>query len=100
MEFMPVKRENASAGFRPRDAAEMMAFQEPPSRRGIASNTFRASARLPQAARDSMARLNRKIGIDEHEVEGEDDEEETRWEATRRAAARERREVARRRSEA
>ena len=77
-----------------------MAFHEPPSRRGIASNSSRASARLPQAASDSMARLKRKVGVDKCEVEGADDEEEARWEATRRAAARERREVTRRRSEA
>ena len=46
-----------------------------------------------------MARLKRNVGVDEIEVEGEEDEEEARWEATRRAAARERREVAKRRSE-
>jgi hypothetical protein len=97
---MSAKRENASAGCPARDEAEMMAFQEPPSRRGIASNISRASVRLPQAARDSMARLKRNVGVNEIEVEGEDDEEEARWEATRRAAARERQEVAKRRSEA
>jgi hypothetical protein len=97
---MSAKRENASAGCPARDEAEMMAFQEPPSRRGIASNISRASARLPQAARHSMARLNRNVGVNETEVEGEADEEEARWEAIRRAAARERREVAKRRSEA
>lgn len=42
-----------------------MAFQEPPSRRGIASNISRASARLPQAARHSMARLKRNVGLDD-----------------------------------
>jgi hypothetical protein len=98
---MSAKRENASAGCPARDEAEMMAFQEPPSRRGIASNISRASARLPQAARDSMARLKRNVGVNETEVEGgDDDEEEARWEATRRAAARERRDFAKRRSEA
>jgi len=97
---MPAKRENASAGCPARDEAEMMAFQDPPSRRGIASNISRASARLPQAASDSIARLKRNVGANEVEVEGEEDEEEARWEATRRAAARERREVAKRRSEA
>jgi len=98
---MSAKRENASAWCPARDEAEMMAFQEPPSRCGIASNSSRASARPPQAASDSMARLKRKVGVHEWEVEGEDDEEEeARWEATRRAAARERRVAAKRRSEA
>jgi hypothetical protein len=56
----------------------MTAFHEPPFRRGIASNSSRASARLPQAASDSMARLKRKVGVDKCEVEGADDEEEAR----------------------
>jgi hypothetical protein len=48
-----------------------------------------------------MARLKRNVGVNETEVEGgDDDEEEARWEATRRAAARERRDFAKRRSEA
>uniref|UniRef100_A0A0A8YT61 Uncharacterized protein n=1 Tax=Arundo donax TaxID=35708 RepID=A0A0A8YT61_ARUDO len=45
-----------------------------------------------------MARLMRKVGTENPEVEGED--EELRWEAMRRAAASERWEVARRRSDA
>lgn len=78
----------------------MMAFQEPPSRRGIASNSFRASVRLPQAASDSTARLKRKVEVAVKEWEVEGAVEDARWVAMRRAAASDRWEVARRRREA
>jgi len=40
----------------------MRAFQVPPSRRGISSNSSRASRRQWHLAYDSMARLRRKMG--------------------------------------
>lgn len=98
-EFILEKRERASDGCPAREEAVIIAFQEPPSRSGIKSNNSRASATLPQAARDSMARLKRKVGTDEREVE-DAEEEAARWVAMRRAAEREPCEVARRRREA
>jgi hypothetical protein len=79
----------------------MIAFQEPPSRRGINSNNSRASARLPQAARDSIARFKRKVGTGEREVDVEGKYvEAAKWAAIRRAAERERWDLAKWRRDA
>jgi hypothetical protein len=43
------------------------------ARRCIASNSSRASAKLPQAARDSMVRFRIKVDTEATELEGEDD---------------------------